>query len=38
MVIGNINKFGKKTIFIVEMWQNVPEEIRKKGQFVTSEI
>jgi hypothetical protein len=28
----------KKTIFIVEMCQNVPEEIRKKGQFVTNEV
>jgi hypothetical protein len=28
----------KKTIFIVEMRQNVPEEIRKKGQFVTNEV
>jgi hypothetical protein len=27
-----------KTIFIVEMCQNVPEEIRKKGQFVTNEV
>jgi hypothetical protein len=36
---GNkINKFGKKTIFIVEMCQNVPEEIRKKGQLVTNEV
>jgi hypothetical protein len=31
-------KFGKKTISIVEMCQNVPEEIRKKGQFVTNEV
>jgi hypothetical protein len=36
---NNINKFGKKkTIFIVEMCQNVSEEIRKKGQFVTNEV
>jgi hypothetical protein len=28
----------KKTIFIVEMCQNVPEEIRKKRQFVTNEV
>jgi hypothetical protein len=35
---NNINKFGKKTIFIVEMCQNVPEEIRKKGKFVTNEV
>jgi hypothetical protein len=35
---NNINKFGKKTIFIVEMCQNVPEEIRKKRQFVTNEV
>jgi hypothetical protein len=28
----------KKTIFIVEMCQNVPQEIRKKGQFVTNEV
>jgi hypothetical protein len=34
---NNINKFGKK-FFIVEMCQNVPEEIRKKGQFVTNEV
>jgi hypothetical protein len=35
---NNINKFGKKTIFIVEMCQNVPEEIRNKGQLVTNEV
>jgi hypothetical protein len=35
---NNINKFGKKTIFIVEMCQNVPEEIRKKREFVTNEV
>jgi hypothetical protein len=36
---NNINKFEKKkTIFIVEMCQNVPEEIRKKGQFVTNQV
>jgi hypothetical protein len=34
---NNINKFGKK-IFIVEMCQKVPEEIREKGQFVTNEV
>jgi hypothetical protein len=28
----------KKGIFIVEMCQNVPEEIRKKEQFVTNEV
>jgi hypothetical protein len=37
VITNNINKFGKKKpIFIVEMCQNVPEEIRKKGQFVTN--
>jgi hypothetical protein len=35
---NNINKFGKKQFSIVEMCQNVPEEIRKKGQFVTNEV
>jgi hypothetical protein len=35
---NNINKFGKKKFFIVEMCQNVPEEIRKKGQLVTNEV
>jgi hypothetical protein len=28
----------QRKIFIVEMCQNVPEEIRKKGQFVTNEV
>jgi hypothetical protein len=37
MVIISTN-LKKKTIFIVEMCQNVPEEIRKKGQFVTNEV
>jgi hypothetical protein len=37
MVIISTNL--EKTIFIVEMCQNVPEEIRKKeGQFVTNEV
>jgi hypothetical protein len=36
MVIISTNL--EKKIFIVEMCQNVPEEIRKKGQFVTNEI
>jgi hypothetical protein len=36
MVIISTNL--EKTILIVEMCQNVPEEIRKKGQFVTNEV
>jgi hypothetical protein len=28
----------EKKNFIVEMCQNVPEEIRKKDQFVTNEV
>jgi hypothetical protein len=36
MVIISTNL--EKKIFIVEMCQNVPEEIRKKGQFVTNEV
>jgi hypothetical protein len=35
---GIYQQIWKKTIFIVEMCQNVPEEIRKKGQFVTNEV
>jgi hypothetical protein len=36
MVIISTNL--EKTIFLVEMCQNVPEEIRKKAQFVTNEV
>jgi hypothetical protein len=38
MVIISTNL--EKTIFIVEieMCHNVPEEIKKKGQFVTNEV
>jgi hypothetical protein len=35
---GIVQQIWKKTIFIVETCQNVPEEIRKKGQFVTNEV
>jgi hypothetical protein len=38
MVIISYQQIWKKTIFIVEMCQNVPEEITKKGHFVTNAV
>lgn len=32
VTMGISTNFEKKTIFIVKMWENVPDEIREKGK------